>query len=613
MLSRFGVTPYFVFDGDYLPSKAGTEADRLKQRENAKKLGSELLALGRTKQAHQTLNAAVDITPEMAAAVILELRRQDIAYIVAPYEADAQLAYLEQHGHVDAVMAEDSDLLVFGVKCLITKLDQHGNCIVFERKNFAACRGASLAGWTDKDFRHMAILSGCDYLPNLKSIGLNRAHSLMRRHKTIDRVLQSLKFEGKVTVPSDYLARFMQADLTFLYHFVFCPEKQEMVHLNPLESSIKLENMPFLGQWHKPRIAAAVARAELHPQSRQPLVPYPESKYATQRPGYAPTHVAQVTKTKAIESFFQAKRTQNTEANDLKRKPTKSVTVGRIPLAELDPNSFVMTARQVEVQRQPLPPQTPQTQSDENAPRRPAPFIARTPMTTTTSSHKKRLCFDETINQLGNQTSKFFTPARQKKRKSSPAFSIHSDGSDAAAFWALATPDVSASATEQIIKLVSETSPLDNGADLEATLVDDTEGFEEMLVEDDLVGQTFVEEKTNIFEKFSLKLKSLANETDTPAQSHKRKASQSPVASPASSRSSAAFEDNVVPESVWDAAKELLQVAASETAELLSSSAGQAAPMCGSEDFLVPGSDDGELETPVKPTLNLSRFAYETL
>jgi exonuclease-1 len=28
MLKHFGVTPYLVFDGDYLPSKAATESER---------------------------------------------------------------------------------------------------------------------------------------------------------------------------------------------------------------------------------------------------------------------------------------------------------------------------------------------------------------------------------------------------------------------------------------------------------------------------------------------------------------------------------------------------------------------------------------------------------
>ena len=44
----------------------------------------------------------------------------------APYEADAQLAYMLAHGYADAVVTEDSDLLVFGAKEIIFKLDKFG-------------------------------------------------------------------------------------------------------------------------------------------------------------------------------------------------------------------------------------------------------------------------------------------------------------------------------------------------------------------------------------------------------------------------------------------------------------------------------------------------------
>lgn len=37
-----------------------------------------------------------------------------VGVIVAPYEADAQLAYLLKQGFVDVVVTEDSDLIVFG-------------------------------------------------------------------------------------------------------------------------------------------------------------------------------------------------------------------------------------------------------------------------------------------------------------------------------------------------------------------------------------------------------------------------------------------------------------------------------------------------------------------
>jgi exonuclease-1 len=46
--------------------------------------------------------------------LVKELKKEKIDFIVAPYEADAQLCFLEKHGYVSAILTEDSDLLVFG-------------------------------------------------------------------------------------------------------------------------------------------------------------------------------------------------------------------------------------------------------------------------------------------------------------------------------------------------------------------------------------------------------------------------------------------------------------------------------------------------------------------
>ena len=43
-----------------------------------------------------------------------------MSFIVAPYEADAQMVYLEKTGKVDAIFTEDSDLLVFGCKRVLS-------------------------------------------------------------------------------------------------------------------------------------------------------------------------------------------------------------------------------------------------------------------------------------------------------------------------------------------------------------------------------------------------------------------------------------------------------------------------------------------------------------
>ena len=43
-------------------------------------------------------------------------RREGVEVVVAPYEADSQLAYLAKENIVDLVITEDSDLLAFGCK-----------------------------------------------------------------------------------------------------------------------------------------------------------------------------------------------------------------------------------------------------------------------------------------------------------------------------------------------------------------------------------------------------------------------------------------------------------------------------------------------------------------
>lgn len=50
--------------------------------------------------------------------------------IVAPYEADAQLAFLNKSGIAQAVITEDSDLLAFGCKKVQMLLNEHGSVMV---------------------------------------------------------------------------------------------------------------------------------------------------------------------------------------------------------------------------------------------------------------------------------------------------------------------------------------------------------------------------------------------------------------------------------------------------------------------------------------------------
>jgi exonuclease-1 len=329
MLIYFGVTPYLVFDGDNLPSKAGTESERAKRREQSKRRGLELYKAGKIPQAHQELQKAIDVTPLMARQLIEELKRMNIQYVVAPYEADAQLAYLEAKGVIDGILSEDSDLLVFGAKRLLTKLDQHGTCVEINRADFASCREISLVGWSDAEFRRMAILSGCDYLPSINKMGLKTAYRYVRKYKDVEKVLRMLQFEGQLTVPAGYLEKYQQAELTFLHHRVFCPIAKKLVFLTDLEPGMKEEDLPYIGEDVDPEIAIGVACGDLDPISKAPIsirtaAPSSRSTVVAPRRQTLATP-ADLKPNKSLESFFKPKRQ---------------------PLAELDPNSLTPSPSQ---------------------------------------------------------------------------------------------------------------------------------------------------------------------------------------------------------------------------------------------------------------------------
>jgi exonuclease-1 len=331
MLQHFGVIPFLVFDGDYLPSKAATEANRRKRREEHKKLGLDLLQAGKTSQAYLELQKAIDVTPEMARQLIDELKKTGVQYIVAPYEADAQMVYLERKGLISGILSEDSDLLVFGAKCLLTKLDQYGNCIEVNKSDFCACREINLTGWSDTEFRCMAILSGCDYLNSIGNMGLKTAHQMVRKHKTIEKVLRMLQFDGKYHVPQGYLEAFYQAELTFLHQRVYCPISNRLVFHTEPNQPIDEQKMLFIGAYVEPEVARRVAMGELNPMTKQPMFPGPARASNASRASWAiakpqPRRAAtsdDLKKEVSIEQFF---------------KPQK-----RIPLGELDPNSFTLS------------------------------------------------------------------------------------------------------------------------------------------------------------------------------------------------------------------------------------------------------------------------------
>ncbi|WVO21750.1 uncharacterized protein IAS62_003062 [Cryptococcus decagattii] len=276
-LRHHGIEPFLVFDGGPLPAKKGTEVSRAKSRlENLEKARS-LEAQGRLKEAKEAYTRCVDVTPEMAYQLIKALRAENVDYVVAPYEADAQLCFLEREGYVDGIITEDSDLLVFGCKQVIFKLDKDGQCVWIHRDRLAKVREFPMHGWTDMHFRRMAMLSGCDYLDSIPGIGIKTAHRLMRRFNSVEKLLQHIRLEGAYLIPPTYLADFAQAELAFLYQRVYDPSLGRLVHLNPLPPTTTGFQLgeggeKWVGVDVEEGLARRMARGDVHPETGLEIV-----------------------------------------------------------------------------------------------------------------------------------------------------------------------------------------------------------------------------------------------------------------------------------------------------------------------------------------------------
>ena len=153
---------------------------------------------------------------------------------------------------VDGIMTEDSDLLVFGCKNVLFKFDSSKFTVVgIERADFGSISATnseiSLINWTDAQFRYMAILSGCDYLPSITGIGLKTACNLLRKWGSPQQVIRAVTLEGKKSVPANYFKRFTLADVCFQHQKVYCPQAEQLVHLSPVPADWPQEYEDYCG------------------------------------------------------------------------------------------------------------------------------------------------------------------------------------------------------------------------------------------------------------------------------------------------------------------------------------------------------------------------------
>jgi 5'-3' exonuclease len=244
-------------------------------------------------------------------AVIVSLRSHTIPFLVAPYEADGQLAFLQMQGYVDLVITEDSDLIAYGVATPVLyklSVDPEGvltRGILVRKDDLAAMVPGSDSKLDFLDFSPamwacLFAASGCDYCGKLRGIGVAGAcrdvqaaffPKVLDDRSPLERLLklllQSTWDSGKLTdgEKDDFKRDFLAAILMFRHAVIYDPVKAccrsmllpdeadvELMSYEPYAALVwdEARRAEILGTGFPSPIATHVAEGWIRPKSMQP-------------------------------------------------------------------------------------------------------------------------------------------------------------------------------------------------------------------------------------------------------------------------------------------------------------------------------------------------------
>ncbi|WUR02294.1 exonuclease 1 [Vairimorpha necatrix] len=227
-LIHHGIIPIVIFDGDFLSPKEKTNIERKERKEKYKEEVEMWINKNNWAKAREIMKRCVSVTRNIIHEMTTLLKNIEIEYFIAPYEADAQLCYLENIGYIDCIMTEDSDMIPFGCKNILFKFDNsyvdHYTIDCLEKAK-------------DKIFKEfiqdICILSGCDYADSIPGIGVLTAHKFVSKGKEIENVVKLIGI--KKTIPENYIENFKKAKITFNHQIVYDPITNKRRHLKPIE------------------------------------------------------------------------------------------------------------------------------------------------------------------------------------------------------------------------------------------------------------------------------------------------------------------------------------------------------------------------------------------
>ena len=181
---------------------------------------------------------SAEITRENYYMFLDFLKHKNVEFIVAPYEADSQLAYMYHTKEIDYILSEDSDLVAYGCTKIIRCLKKDGSCKMLNWDKKPPKSNASLRSFmelSEENRTKCCILAGCDYLSNIKGLGFGSIVKIFEEHNDFMERIKQINTKKKIMTKAElneYFSSFNRAYLAFTEQLVYCSHRERIVNLS---------------------------------------------------------------------------------------------------------------------------------------------------------------------------------------------------------------------------------------------------------------------------------------------------------------------------------------------------------------------------------------------
>jgi len=207
-----GLKLVYVFDGPSHEFKKSTIEERKALKDQAEVRWQGALAMGDEEEARKAAQMTSHLTGEMIEQSKLLIEYMGIPIVQAPSEGEAQCAYLCQKNFVYSVASQDSDSLLFNSPRLVRNLSMTGKRKLPRQDVYIEIKPEIIElnsvlnelGISKEQLIIIGLLVGSDYNPGIKGFGPKKALELVKKEKTLEKVMKEIEWNCETPAEEIY-------------------------------------------------------------------------------------------------------------------------------------------------------------------------------------------------------------------------------------------------------------------------------------------------------------------------------------------------------------------------------------------------------------------------